>query len=506
MPQASSSRRRLHPPSGNFSGLFVPQDATRRKAAQVLARFDACMESFLELWTLHMQAAGYLSFTTARRDDCVTACRAFLQPVLRHAAMPQAVTFETLRDNADGWADALLQAGVRHYRRGISVGMYLGCFKTFIMALEDALALLPRLCPRIPADQIPAAVEFLRLHAHAFEVLWTDAGMREVAAMRQASECSPECSCQDELLRLLTLEKCRFENIFNSTSDGVLVMDEDCRVATANRSLRQYAGEGIEGKPVWEVLGLEGESREEFFRYYPIGQTVEVSPFGDGLFFRLSIASLGGVSLASAGEYLVLLTNITPQVLQREMMEEAIGRHASALLEEKRRLEELDITLRTVLSTIHAERDSRREDLSSHVRRLLLPALDRIGREQDAVARKAVIRLVRDSLLSAISGGGEERPHDGLSRLTLAELNVCRFIRAGHGTKEIARLLNISPETVQTHRRNIRRKLGLRGRETQLAVHLLHAGGKSASASSEDSSPSSSSPDGPADRVEAPTR
>lgn len=477
MPQASSARRHLTP-SEAFSGLFVPQPQTRRKAAAVLARFDACMESFLEFWTLRMQAAGYLSFTTARRDDCVTACRDFLTPVLRHAAAEQPPTFETLRENAGGWADALLAAGLRHCRRGVTVAMYLGCFKTFIMALEDALALLPRLCADIPADHIPAATEFLRLHAHAFEVLWTEAGLREMTSIRQPAP-PADISPQNELLRLLTLEKCRFENIFNTTSDGVLVMNENCRITTANRSLRQYAGEGIEGKPVWEALGLEGEDPEEFFRYYPIGQTVEVSPFGDGLFFRLSIASLGGVSLASAGEYLVLLTNITPQVLQREMMEEAIGRHAAALLEEKRRQEELNITLRTVLSTIHAERDSRRDELSSHIRRVLLPALEQIGKEPDATARKSMIQLLRGSLLS-LTDSGEERPQDGLSKLTLAELKVCRLVRAGHSSKEIAELLNISPETVQTHRRNIRRKLGLRGHDTQLAVHLLHSGGETA--------------------------
>ena len=477
MPQASSARRHLTP-SEAFSGLFVPQPQTRRKAAAVLARFDACMESFLEFCALHMQAAGYLSFTTSRRDDCVTACRDFLTPVLRHAAAEQPPTFETLRENAGGWADALLESGLRHCRRGVTVAMYLGCFKTFIMALEDALALLPRLCADIPADHIPAATEFLRLHAHAFEVLWTEAGLREMTSIRQPAP-PADISPQNELLRLLTLEKCRFENIFNTTSDGVLVMDENCRITTANRSLRQYAGEGIEGKPVWEALGLEGEDPEEFFRYYPIGQTVEVSPFGDGLFFRLSIASLGGVSLASAGEYLVLLTNITPQVLQREMMEEAIGRHAAALLEEKRRQEELNITLRTVLSTIHAERDSRRDELSSHIRRVLLPALEQIGKEPDAAARKSMIQLLRDSLLS-LTDSGEERPQDGLSKLTLAELKVCRLVRAGHSSKEIAELLNISPETVQTHRRNIRRKLGLRGHDTQLAVHLLHSGGETA--------------------------
>ena len=70
------------------------------------------------------------------------------------------------------------------------------------------------------------------------------------------------------------------------------------------------------------------------------------------------------------------------------------------------------------------------------------------------------------------AGGSPDSGEQGMARLTLAELNVCRFIRAGHSTKEIAAALGISPETVQTHRKNIRRKLGVRGQDAQLAAFL----------------------------------
>lgn len=126
------------------------------------------------------------------------------------------------------------------------------------------------------------ACVLLRLYGAAFEEIWMD-----VCLGVQRDE---HHSDMDEMLRRLTLEKCRFENVFNTTSDGVLVMDAQCRVTTANRSLRQYAGENLTGRAVWDVLGLESSSPEEFFRYYPVGQTVEVTPFGGDLVFRLSIS------------------------------------------------------------------------------------------------------------------------------------------------------------------------------------------------------------------------
>ena len=48
--------------------------------------------------------------------------------------------------------------------------------------------------------------------------------------------------------------------------------------------------------------------------------------------------------------------------------------------------------------------------------------------------------------------------------LTLTERKVCIFLHSGRSTKEIASLLHISPDTVDTHRINIRRKMNLQPR------------------------------------------
>jgi DNA-binding NarL/FixJ family response regulator len=46
--------------------------------------------------------------------------------------------------------------------------------------------------------------------------------------------------------------------------------------------------------------------------------------------------------------------------------------------------------------------------------------------------------------------------------LTRAELEILRHVANGNTTKEIAEVLHISPFTVETHRRNLLQKLGLR--------------------------------------------
>ncbi|MCC7200218.1 MAG: response regulator transcription factor [Gammaproteobacteria bacterium] len=48
-----------------------------------------------------------------------------------------------------------------------------------------------------------------------------------------------------------------------------------------------------------------------------------------------------------------------------------------------------------------------------------------------------------------------------LAQLTVRERDVIRLVAKGLGTQEIARALDMSPKTVDSHRRNVREKLGL---------------------------------------------
>lgn len=66
-------------------------------------------------------------------------------------------------------------------------------------------------------------------------------------------------------------------------------------------------------------------------------------------------------------------------------------------------------------------------------------------------------------------------PHDIYQRLTRREREVVKYAAAGHKNPEIARLLCISPRTVETHRDNAMRKLGLRSL-SELVHYALNTG------------------------------
>jgi DNA-binding NarL/FixJ family response regulator len=59
--------------------------------------------------------------------------------------------------------------------------------------------------------------------------------------------------------------------------------------------------------------------------------------------------------------------------------------------------------------------------------------------------------------------------------LTTREQEVLRHIAAGESNKQIARALDLSVRTVETHRLNIKRKLGIEGQAELIRYAVQHA-------------------------------
>jgi two-component system, NarL family, response regulator NreC len=70
--------------------------------------------------------------------------------------------------------------------------------------------------------------------------------------------------------------------------------------------------------------------------------------------------------------------------------------------------------------------------------------------------------------------GGWALAGEGSAVLSERELEVLRRVALGHTNTEIAKQMHISPRTVETHRANLQRKLGVSGRPELVRYALQH--------------------------------
>jgi DNA-binding CsgD family transcriptional regulator len=451
-----------------------------QEAHNVLSRFDSCTDKFMQILPEYMKMAGYIELDMARNPE--NAClllKLLLEPIKEHYHQQKYPVFKELIRNTDGWADKLVDAGVSHWRTGIRVSMFLGYMKALLWAMQDAMNYVTDVSGQaFGQSSIAAAQKILTLYSDAFEVIWVELALMDPTKPRDADQ--EDASC------LLTLEKCRFAKIFNITSDGVLVMDNDCRVIAVNTTLSSYVDDDWRGKFMWDVLGLESiNTKEELFSAFPLETRFETALFQGKLFFRMGMTCLGEVSPAHRYEYVACLSDITRLVRQREFLKAEVDKQTSELVKEKKQLEEMNITLSNVIKNVNEEREKSLEELSQAIRRSIFPAIRKTSSEENRETRDAYTKILIEQLerllaptAGAIGKMGLNEPEDAksnLGKLTLAEYRICQLVQAGNSNKKIAELLNISSETVKTHRRSIRRKLNLRGRHSHLGTILLNS-------------------------------
>ncbi len=432
---------------------------------ELLDELSSSLEDFLTIWTKLMGNAGYLAHTTAKRQDCIESFMGFMESIRIMAPAAGIPDFAQMMRNNKAGAATIVETARNHRLRGITTEMFLGCFKTLIHSIEEILLNLD--------EPAAAKLETLLKIRRVSDVLETVF----INDWEQAITHGLTEQLQD-VNRQLTLKKNRYENIFRSTSDLVILTDEQGLIAEVNPETDKYSqGEQLIGKPFWEYLALNSTTMAEVLQRFPIAEPHEVCSANQRCVFSMSIIPLSQVSLASQG-YMLILSDITLLVNHRQELERRVEKRTAALKhsqnllrQEKAQIEEMNVTLRNVMKTIESDRQEREQSISRKIRADILPALDKIKNEPATPVRSSFLELVREQLISLTTGFTSELDA-GMLKLSRTELRICRFIQAGCSSKEISETMNLAFDTIRTHRKNIRRKLGLQGKDINLHTFL----------------------------------
>jgi DNA-binding NarL/FixJ family response regulator len=107
-----------------------------------------------------------------------------------------------------------------------------------------------------------------------------------------------------------------------------------------------------------------------------------------------------------------------------------------------------------------------------NVRELVLPYLDKLDMSDLKDKQKAYVDIINSNLNDIVSPFLYVLSTRFLS-LTPTEIQIANFIKHGKNTKEIAEMLNLSSKTIETHRKSIRKKIGIKNIKGNLRTHLL---------------------------------
>jgi PAS domain S-box-containing protein len=152
---------------------------------------------------------------------------------------------------------------------------------------------------------------------------------------------------------------------------------------------------------------------------------------------------------------------------------EALKASHEKLKKQKLALEQKNIALAELMEQISVEKERIRENVLRNVQEVIFPVIEKIRLERGHFQER-YLDLLQRNLMDLTEAFGR-KISEGSVNLTPKELEICNMIRNGLTSKEAAELLHISNKTLEAHRHNIRRKLGICNQKVNLSSYLLSA-------------------------------
>jgi len=277
----------------------------------------------------------------------------------------------------------------------------------------------------------------------------------------------------------------KYRHLVESTPDWVWTCDKEGRHTFSNKAIKKLLGYEVQ-----EIIGISAyslmhpEDRKNVQKWFQ--NAIKEKRGWRGSIIRWkhknkSIRYLETIAepILDAKGNLTGFTGIDRDITARKQSEKALQNAHDELkkrtmdLEIKRKgLEELNTAMRVLLKKREADKAKMEENVLANVKKLIEPYFEKIKNTGLNDQQKGLLRIVESNLNEIISPF-TQKVSLKYFKLTSTEIQVATQIRHGYTTKKIAALMNVSPRTIETHRKNIRRKIGLEGKKANLRSHLL---------------------------------
>ncbi len=160
------------------------------------------------------------------------------------------------------------------------------------------------------------------------------------------------------------------------------------------------------------------------------------------------------------------------RVIERMKAEEELRERERDLALMNQELQEVNTALRVLLRKREEDRAELEDRVAKNIKDRILPYLKRLKTRGLDESQKELADILETHLKEFASGFQQKLTHLCLNVAPM-ELRVADLVRQGRTTKEVADLLHSSPRAVEFHRMNLRKKLRLKEKKTNLRSFLL---------------------------------
>ena len=269
----------------------------------------------------------------------------------------------------------------------------------------------------------------------------------------------------------------RFRALFEFAPDGYCLTDREGRFFDVNKAAEKIIGyrkEELIGRGMSELqilppghLPTASKLPAENMRAEPTGPVEFSLTRRDGTQVPVEMRTL---PVMIGGKTVVL--SIVRDITKRKRAEQALVDRERKLATKTIMLEEANIALKVLLERREEDRRELEERVVSNVKELVEPYLEKLKKGLLDKPHMAYANIIESNLNDIISPLCHALSSRYLN-FTPTEIQVANLVKQGKTTKEIADIMNLSSSTIGFHRANIRMKIGIKHKRSNLQAYLL---------------------------------
>ncbi|MBU1087346.1 MAG: PAS domain-containing protein [Candidatus Omnitrophica bacterium] len=296
-------------------------------------------------------------------------------------------------------------------------------------------------------------------------------------SIENMNQCRQEHICnlleaeKEKIKQLLFSTESRLKAIFNSASDCIFIKDQELRYIDVNPRMEKKFKmplSTIRGKTDTDLFGSQAaRENEEVDRQVLQGKTMSFE-HNKNINNIPSTFHIIKVPIKDKQNKIIGICGIARDITSRKQSEDALKKYEIQLEAQNKVLMIKNLALKEIISQIEQEKDKVKQDIIGHIEQEILPLLGKVALRGRAEKYIMLIKKHLTELNSSLRSSKQAADYN----FTPREAEISRLIRDGLTSKEIAQLLNITSQTIDKHRQNIRKKLGIDDQAINLTSYL----------------------------------